>query len=108
MKITFKFLEDIPDKVIENPEVGDSILDITEKNDIELQHNCGGVCGCSTCHIYVEDGMDDLPEIEDNEEDFIDRAIDPQINSRLACQCVLKENSGDIVVTIPVQDFNGH
>ena len=108
MKITFKFLEDIPDKVIENPEVGDSILDITEKNDIELQHNCGGVCGCSTCHIYVEEGMDDLPEIEDNEEDFIDRAIDPQINSRLACQCVLKENSGDIVVTIPVQDFNGH
>ena len=108
MKITFKFLEDIPDKVVENPEVGDSILDITEKNDIELQHNCGGVCGCSTCHIYVEDGMDDLPEIEDNEEDFIDRAIDPQINSRLACQCVLKENSGDIVVTIPVQDFNGH
>ena len=108
MKITFKFADNIAEKVIENPTVGDSILDITHDNNINLQHNCGGVCGCSTCHVYIENGMNSLPEIEDAEEDFIDRAIDPRINSRLACQCIIAENSEDITLTVPEQDFNGH
>ena len=108
-RITFKFEDqDIPTKVVENAEEGYSILEITEDHDVHLNHNCGGVCGCSTCHIYVEEGMEFLPEIEDDEEDFVDRAIDPKINSRLACQCEIQPNSGDIVVTIPEQDFNGH
>jgi len=47
------------------------------ENGIELQHNCGGVCGCSTCHIYVNKGMDNVQEISDKEEDFIDRAVNP-------------------------------
>jgi 2Fe-2S ferredoxin len=86
---------------------GESVLDICLDNGIELQHNCGGVCGCSTCHIYVNKGMDNLPEISDKEEDFIDRAVNPRINSRLGCQCVV-ENS-DIEITIPDQtQFLGH
>ena len=59
-----------------------------------------------TCHVYIEEGMDSLPEITDKEEDFIDRAINPSINSRLACQCKI---SSDLTVTIPDQEqFNGH
>ena len=107
MKITFRFEEGHPEQVIEG-KPGETILEIADDNDIDLQHNCGGVCGCSTCHIYVDKGMDSLPEIEDDEEDFIDRAIDPKINSRLACQCIIQEGSEDIEVTIPPQDFNGH
>ena len=108
MKVTFKFSDNTPDKVIENPTIGESLLEITEENDIDLQHNCGGVCGCSTCHVYIEKGMDSLPEIEDDEENFIDRAIDPTISSRLACQCEIQADSEDLVVLIPEQDFNGH
>ena len=73
-------------------ESGDSILDVAHDNDIELHHNCGAVCACSTCHVYIEEGMDSLPEITDKEEDFIDRAISPSINSRLACQCKISDN----------------
>ena len=51
---------------------GESVLDVCMDHGIELQHNCGGVCGCSTCHIYVNKGMDSLQEISDKEEDFID------------------------------------
>jgi ferredoxin, 2Fe-2S len=87
--------------------VGESILEVALANNIELQHNCGGVCGCSTCHVYIEKGMDTLPDISDREEDYIDRAINPKINSRLACQCILSENS-EIGVIIPKQDFLGH
>jgi 2Fe-2S ferredoxin len=86
---------------------GESVLDICLENGIELQHNCGGVCGCSTCHVYVNKGEDNIQEISDKEEDFIDRAVNPRINSRLGCQCVLID--GDIEITIPNQSaFMGH
>ncbi len=86
---------------------GESVLDVCLENGIDLQHNCGGVCGCSTCHIYVNKGMDNIQEISDKEEDFIDRAVNPRINSRLGCQCVIID--GDIEVTLPDQsNFLGH
>lgn len=86
---------------------GESVLDVCLDNGIELQHNCGGVCGCSTCHLYVLCGMSSLQAISEKEEDFIDRAIDPRINSRLGCQCVAVD--GNIEVTIPDQtQFLGH
>lgn len=86
-----------------NIEPGQSILEVALKNDIELHHNCGGVCACSTCHLYLEKGADAVEELSDREEDFIDRAVNPRLNSRLGCQCVLLEGSGDIHVTLPDQ-----
>ena len=87
----------------ENLEPNQTILEICLKNDIELHHNCGGVCACSTCHVYVDQGDEFLEELNDREEDFIDRAVSPRINSRLGCQCVLQEGDGNIVVTLPDQ-----
>ncbi len=89
--------------ILENIEEGQSILEVALKNDIELHHNCGGVCACSTCHVYVNKGEDFLEELSDKEEDFIDRAVNPRINSRLGCQCLLLEGDGDIEVTLPDQ-----
>ena len=86
---------------------GESVLDVALNNGIQLQHNCGGVCGCSTCHVYINAGGDNLPEISDKEEDFIDRAENPRINSRLACQCVVVADM-QLVVAIPPQHFLGH
>jgi 2Fe-2S ferredoxin len=44
-----------------------------------------------------------VEELSDKEEDFIDRAINPRLSSRLGCQCVLNDGDGDIVVTLPDQ-----
>jgi 2Fe-2S ferredoxin len=102
--IHFKFEEKGLEPVtLTNVEAGDSILEIALKNNIELHHNCGGVCACSTCHVYVEQGEDYLPEITDREEDFIDRAVSPKLNSRLGCQCVLAAGSGELTITLPDQ-----
>ena len=100
--ITFKFEE--KGKASETHEIfeGESILEVALDNNIQLNHNCGGVCGCSTCHVYVESGEDLLPEMSDREEEYVDRARDPKYNSRLACQCKLSED-GDMVVVIPDQ-----
>jgi len=104
-RITFKFKDKNKEtKVVENVEAGFTIQEVTEDNDIHLNHNCGCVCACSTCHVYVEKGEDSLPEITDREEDFIDRAIDPRIESRLACQCVIQDADADLEVIIPDQE----
>jgi ferredoxin, 2Fe-2S len=88
---------------LENIPAGDSLLEICLDNDIDLHHNCGGVCACTTCHLYVESGMEHIEEITDKEEDFIDRAVNPRLNSRLGCQSVLLEGNGTIEVTLPDQ-----
>ncbi len=92
-------------KTIENVEPGLSILEAALENKIELHHNCGMVCACSTCHLYVEKGEEYIPEITDKEEDFIDRARNPQLNSRLGCQCILEKGSGELEVTLPDQSL---
>jgi 2Fe-2S ferredoxin len=102
--ITFKFEQKGLEPVtLEKVAPGDSLLEIALENNIDLHHNCGGVCACSTCHLYVEKGEEFLPELSDREEDFIDRAVSPKLNSRLGCQCVLEEGNGEIVVTLPDQ-----
>ena len=109
-KVLFKFeQEDLKDVLVTDAEVDLSILDVAEDHDVHLNHNCGGVCACSTCHIYVEKGEDDLEEISEQEEDFIDRAINPRLESRLGCQTIILTDDADIEITIPDQrNIIGH
>ena len=103
-KVTFRFEQKGLEPVtIENVDPDQSLLEVALTNDIDLHHNCGGVCACSTCHLYVDKGENFLEELSDKEEDFIDRAISPKLNSRLGCQCVLLEGDGEIEVTLPDQ-----
>lgn len=99
--ITFKFENKAPEQIVDI-ELGESILEVALDNDIHLSHNCGAVCACSTCHIYLDNGETLVQELSDKEEDFVDRARNPKINSRLACQCIL-EKDGNLTVTVPDQ-----
>ncbi len=103
-KVTFKFEQKgLQPITIENVASDQSLLEVALINDIDLHHNCGGVCACSTCHLYIEKGEDLVEELSDKEEDFIDRAVNPRLNSRLGCQCVLHPTGGEIIVTLPDQ-----
>ncbi|GAO45331.1 2Fe-2S iron-sulfur cluster-binding protein [Flavihumibacter petaseus] len=103
--ITFKFEQKGLEPVtLDNIKPDQSLLEVALDNNIELHHNCGGVCACSTCHLYLEQGEDLVEELSDKEEDFIDRAINPRLTSRLGCQCVLLAGqSGKVTVTLPDQ-----
>ena len=104
--IHFKFEQKGLEPVtLENVEGGQSILEVALEHNIELHHNCGMVCACSTCHIYLEKGEEFVPGITDREEDFIDRARNPKLNSRRGCQCVLEDGEGVLEVTIPDQSL---
>lgn len=103
-KIRFTFEDpNIESVTVDNIEEGTSILEVTEMNDIDLNHNCGGVCACSTCHVYIEKGEEFLEEMTEEEEDRVDLAIDPKLNSRLACQCLLNDPETELEVKIPDQ-----
>lgn len=93
VKVTFQ-----PLNVIADGEEGESILEIALKHDIPLDHNCGGNCACTTCHVIVKEGMENLSEMEENEEDMLDNAKGLTLTSRLGCQAHVY---GDVVVEIP-------
>ena len=88
--------------------VGQSILDIAHANGIELDHACGGVCACSTCHVKVTAGADALRDATEQEEDQLDEARDVDLDSRLGCQAVIEQppSSGTIEVVIPAWNVN--
>jgi 2Fe-2S ferredoxin len=78
-----------------NPE---SLLDVALNSGIHLEHACGGSCACTTCHVIVVKGDENLSEAEDDELDRLDMAAGLTLRSRLGCQAVVK---GDVVVQIP-------
>lgn len=82
-----------------------SVLDILLNNDVDVDHACGGVCACSTCHVYVKEGAETCSESTDEEQDMLDLAPDLKPSSRLACQCVPSGNK-DLVVEIPEWNRN--
>ncbi len=82
-----------------------SILDIVMGNGVDLEHACGGVCVCSTCHVIVKEGLDTCNEGTDDEFDQLDEAPAITLQSRLACQCV-PDGTKDIVVEIPALNKN--
>ncbi len=68
-----------------------NLLEIAEEHGAKLGSACGGVCACSSCHVYVKEGLDSLEEMEDAEEDRLDMGFDVQPSSRLGCQCVVQD-----------------
>lgn len=84
---------------------GESLLEVALDNDIHIEHTCGGVCACSTCHIYLEEGEDSVSEPEDDELDRVEEAPGLQINSRLSCQAVIT-GPGPIRVRVPAWNRN--
>ena len=82
-----------------------SILEIALGNGIEIDHACGGVCACSTCHVIVRKGAESIPEATEDEEDQLDNAPGLTPQSRLSCQSV-PDGSTDLVVEIPSWNRN--
>ena len=82
-----------------------SLLEIGLGHGVDIDHACGGVCACSTCHVIVREGLESCNESSDDEEDQLDHAPGLEANSRLACQCV-PDGSTDIVVEVPTWNRN--
>ena len=82
---------------------GESLLDVAHRNHVEIDHACGGVCACSTCHVFVKKGFENLEEASEEEEDMLELAPMLSMTSRLACQV---EVESDLEVEIPAHNRN--
>jgi 2Fe-2S ferredoxin len=77
--------------------VGTSILEASNKAHAQVGSACGGVCACSTCHVYVKQGLSDLSPAQDREEDIMDKAFDVKATSRLGCQSKILRDTTIVV-----------
>ncbi len=82
-----------------------SILDWADRNDMKIDHACGGFAACSTCHVIVREGLESCNETSEDEDDMLDEAPGLTLKSRLACQCI-PDGSKDLVVEIPPWNRN--
>jgi len=90
-------------KTIEAP-TGTSVCEALLEHDVPIEHACEISCACTTCHVIVREGFSSLDEMEETEEDLLDRAWGLEPNSRLSCQAILKKT--DLTIEIPKYSIN--
>ena len=93
-----------PDGMVIEAEPGTTICDAALKSHIEIEHACEKSCACTTCHVYIREGMDSLNENTEDEDDMLDKAWGLDPDSRLSCQTVV--GTEDLVVEIPKYTIN--
>ncbi len=99
------FQSPLDDVTVEVPE-GTTLLEAAEKAGAKVGHSCGGVCACSTCHLWVVEGFDTLSDQDDAEMDRLDMAFDVRPTSRLGCQAIVGQQ--DVEVQITEESLNAY
>lgn len=82
----------------------ETILDAALRNNIPIEHACEKSCACTTCHVIVRKGINSLPDAEENEEDYLDKAWGLEPESRLSCQA--RVQGEDLLIEIPKYTIN--
>lgn len=104
-KVIFLPHEEIcPEGAVLEAEPGISICDLALENGIEIEHACEKSCACTTCHVYVREGLESLNPTSENEDDMLDKAWGLEPDSRLSCQAIV--DNKDLVVEIPRYTIN--
>lgn len=83
---------------------GDVLCEALLDQQIAIEHACDMSCACTTCHVIVREGFNSLNEMDESEEDLLDRAWGLEPNSRLSCQAIVDHQ--DLVVEIPKYSIN--
>ncbi|MGL4668455.1 MAG: ISC system 2Fe-2S type ferredoxin [Saezia sp.] len=85
-------------------EAGTSICEALLEHNIQIEHACEMSCACTTCHVIVREGLDSLNNLEETEEDMLDKAWGLEPQSRLSCQSILAKD--DVTIEIPKYTIN--
>ncbi len=93
-----------PDGAVIEADAGISICDAALANGIDIEHACEKSCACTTCHVYVREGVDSLNEAQEEEDDLLDKAWGLEPDSRLSCQAIVADE--DLVIELPKYTIN--
>eukprot|EP00096_Caligus_rogercresseyi_P005792 TRINITY_DN21807_c0_g1_i1.p1 TRINITY_DN21807_c0_g1~~TRINITY_DN21807_c0_g1_i1.p1 ORF type:complete len:151 (-),score=33.46 TRINITY_DN21807_c0_g1_i1:117-569(-) len=81
--------------------IGEKLLYLAHRRGVDMEGACEASLACTTCHVYVENHEERLPEPTELEDDLLDQAPFLEINSRLGCQIILSEELDGLVVRLP-------
>ncbi len=93
-----------PEGLVVEAKTGETICNVALENGIEIEHACEKSCACTTCHVYIREGMNSLNENTDDEDDMLDKAWGLEPDSRLSCQALVGDE--DLVIEIPKYTIN--
>jgi 2Fe-2S ferredoxin len=93
-----------PEGAVINVEPGISLCNAMLDSGIEIEHACEKSCACTTCHVYVREGLDSIEEATDDEDDYLDKAWGLDMDSRLSCQAIVGEEA--LTIEIPRYTIN--
>ena len=93
-----------PDGAVIEVDAGISVCDALLSNGIEIEHACEKSCACTTCHVYVREGLDSMEEATELEDDYLDKAWGLDPDSRLSCQAIVADEN--LVIEIPKYTIN--
>ena len=93
-----------PEGAVIEANVGETVCDAALRHGIEIEHACEKSCACTTCHVVVREGFNSLGELDELEEDLLDKAWGLEAESRLSCQARVANE--DLVVEIPRYTLN--
>ena len=97
-------IELCPDGAVMEAKPGETLCQTLNKNGVDIDHACGMVCACSTCHVIIREGQGSLEPADEYEEDMLDRAWGLEPNSRLSCQVII--DGQDLTIEIPKYTIN--
>ena len=99
-KIIFKYKD--KDIIIDEKSNDSTILDIAQKNGIDIEGACEGSLACSTCHIIVgKEWYGKLDKPSWDEDDMLDLATGLTLTSRLGCQIILTDKLDGLKISLP-------
>jgi ferredoxin len=108
VKFTFVYLKD-KTEVPAEATVGEHILEVAKKYDVDIEGACDASCACSTCHVIFEEEIyNKLPEAKDEEEDLLELAFGLTPTSRLGCQVKIEKEFEGMKIFIPTATVNMH
>jgi 2Fe-2S ferredoxin len=84
-------------------EEGQTLMEVGKFAGVEgLLAECGGVCACATCHVYIDEQW--MPKIGPSSEleagmlDLVEENLKP--GSRLSCRILLDKSMDGLRVTV--------
>ena len=79
-----------------------SVMQLALNNNIKgIDGDCGGVCSCATCHVYVSpDYFDKIGAPDEIEKDMLEFDDSTTAHSRLSCQLPINEVLDGVVLKV--------
>ncbi|KYM79608.1 Adrenodoxin-like protein, mitochondrial [Atta colombica] len=101
-RVNVTFIDKAGKKIKIKGKVGDNVLYLAHRHEIDIEGACEASLACTTCHVYVHhDYVDKLSTPDEREEDLLDLAPFLKENSRLGCQIILKKELDGIELELP-------